>query len=73
MPETDLGVSENWGYLICDPYSKILLFRVLYLGPLFSETPIFNMRMLFTPSETNKNVNGVSRYAYEHRPLNPKP
>ena len=36
-----MGVSENWG----TPYFgvlriRILLFRVLYLGPLFSETPI---------------------------------
>ena len=32
-----MGASENWGYLII----RILLFRVLYSGPLFSETPIY--------------------------------
>ena len=38
-----MGVSENQGYLILGVLvTRILLFRVLYLGPLFSETPIFS-------------------------------
>ena len=36
-----MGVSENRGYLILGALIiRILLFRVLYWGPLFSETPI---------------------------------
>ena len=36
----DLGFSENGGYLIWGVLlRRILLFRVLYWGPLFSETP----------------------------------
>ena len=35
------GVSENSGYLILGVLiTRILLFRVLYWGPLFLETPI---------------------------------
>ena len=41
-----MGVSENAGYLILGSFIiTILLFRVLYWGPLFSETPI-SMLML---------------------------
>ena len=29
-----------WGTVFWGPYNRILLCRVLYLGPLFSETPI---------------------------------
>ena len=37
-PVTNMRVSENYGYLIFgDLIIKILLFRILYLGPLFSE------------------------------------
>ena len=37
-----LGISENQGYLSFGGVLiiEILLFRVLYWGPLFSETPI---------------------------------
>ena len=41
-----LGVSENFGILII----RILLFRVLYQGPLFSETPIMQSRYSVKPS-----------------------
>ena len=36
---THLGLSENQGTLSWGPYNKDPLFRVLYEGPLFSETP----------------------------------
>ena len=37
-----MGVSENEGYLILGVLiRRILLFRVLYSGPLFSETPVW--------------------------------
>ena len=36
-----IGVSENSGYPLLGSFTiRILLFRVLYWGPLFSETPI---------------------------------
>ena len=35
-----VGVSENQGYLILGVLIMILLFRKLYWGPLFSETPL---------------------------------
>ena len=35
-----MEVSENWGYLVLGSFIiRILLFRVLWEGPLFSETP----------------------------------
>ena len=38
----NMGVSENQGYLLLGVLIiRILLFKVLYLGPLFSEIPIF--------------------------------
>ena len=43
-----MGVSENEGTLFGGPIIRILLFRVLYRGPLFSETPIYtNARTLY--------------------------
>ena len=37
-----LGVSENSGYLILGAFIiRILLFRLPYEGPLFSETPLW--------------------------------
>ena len=35
-----MGVAENQGYLIWVLIIRILLYSVLYWGPLFSETPI---------------------------------
>ena len=39
LPLCYMGVSENEGYIILGSL-RILLFRVLYYGPLFLETPI---------------------------------
>ena len=36
-----MGVSENVGTLFRGPSNKDPLFKVLYSGPQFSETPIF--------------------------------
>ena len=35
-----MGVPEIRGTVFWGPFKRILLFRVLYLGSLFSETPI---------------------------------
>ena len=42
----NMGVSENQGYLLLGVLIiRILLFKVLYLGPLFSETPTWTSRV----------------------------
>ena len=41
-----MGVSENRGTLFGVLIIRILLFRVLYWGPLFSETPIWGVGIL---------------------------
>ena len=43
MPMVDMGVSENRGTYLGVLIIRILLFRVLCYGPLFSETPIWHL------------------------------
>ena len=48
--EQTKGVSEKLGYLIGALIIRILLFRVLYSGSPFSETPIFHLFKLWALS-----------------------
>ena len=48
MPMVDMGVSENRGTYLGVLIIRILLFRVLCYGPLFSETPIYEQGISYS-------------------------
>ena len=71
-----MGVSENRGTIFGVLIMRILLFRVLYWGPLFSESPTW-----FTNSPWHYNLRFVVRVtgfrfkgpSIQDKTLNPKP